>query len=69
LDVADYRDMLTIIRDRVQELIAAGKTLEEIKATSPARGYTRRFGSDTGPWTTTRFIESVYRSLTQVKAS
>jgi hypothetical protein len=38
-------------------------TLEQVKAASPARGYTRRYGSDTGPWTTNQFIEAIYQSL------
>ena len=69
LDVVEYRDMVTIIRDRVQELIAAGKTLDQIKAAAPAKGYTRRYGSDSGPWTTTQFIEAIHHSLTHGKAS
>jgi glyoxylase-like metal-dependent hydrolase (beta-lactamase superfamily II) len=63
LDVVQYRDMVTIVRDRVRDLVKAGMTLEQVKATSPARGYTRRYGADAGPWTTEAFIESVYRSL------
>ncbi len=63
LDVVEYRDMVTIVRDRVRDLISAGMTLDQIKAASPARGYTRRYGSDTGPWTTNQFIEAVYESL------
>ena len=63
LDVVEYRDMVTIIRDRVRDLIKEGLTLEQIKAASPARGYTRRYGSDTGSWTTNDFVEAVYRSL------
>ncbi len=55
LDVVDYRDMVTIVRDRVRDLVKAGMTLEQVKATSPARGYTRRYGSDSGPWTTDTF--------------
>src|SRR6185503_18916189 len=51
-DVLEYRDMVTIIRDRVRDSIKAGMTLEQIKASSPARGYTRRYGSDSGEWTT-----------------
>jgi cyclase len=62
-DVVEYRDMVSIIRDRVQALIAAGRTLDQITATSPARGYTRRYGADSGPWTTNNFVEAVYRSL------
>jgi glyoxylase-like metal-dependent hydrolase (beta-lactamase superfamily II) len=69
LDVVEYRDMVTIIRDRVQELIAAGKTLDQIKAAAPAKGYTRRYGADTGPWTTAQFIEAIYHSLTRKKSS
>ena len=63
LDVVEYRDMVTIVRDRVRDLINAGMTLEQVKAASPARGYTRRYGSDTGPWTTSHFVEAVYESL------
>ena len=65
LDVVEYRDTVTIIRDRIQDLIKEGRTLDQIKATSPTRGYTRRYGSDTGAWTTNNFVEAVYRSLTQ----
>src|SRR5262245_23461377 len=67
LDVVEYRDMVTIIRDRVRDGIAAGMTLDQVKASAPARGYTRRYGSDSGPWTTSNFIEAVYRTLVQEK--
>jgi glyoxylase-like metal-dependent hydrolase (beta-lactamase superfamily II) len=63
LDVVEYRDMVTIIRDRIRDLKKQGLTLEQIKAAAPARGYTRRYGSDTGPWTTNDFVEAVYRSM------
>ena len=66
-DVVFYRDMITIIRDRVRDMRAAGMTLEQVKAASPAKGYAGRYGSDSGPWTTNDFIEAVYRSLGQVK--
>ena len=63
LDVVDYRDMVTIIRDRVHDLMKQGLTLEQIKAASPARGYTRRYGSDTGSWTTNDFVEAIYHTM------
>ena len=45
LDVVEYRDMVTIIRDRVRDLERTpGMTLDQVKAASPARGYTRRYG-------------------------
>ena len=57
--------MVTIIGDRVRDLMKQGLTLEQIKAASPARGYTRRYGSDTGSWTTNDFVEAVYRSMNE----
>jgi cyclase len=65
LDVVEYRDMVTIIRDRIRDLTKQGLTLEQVKAASPARGYTRRYGSDTGSWTTNDFVEAVYRSISE----
>jgi glyoxylase-like metal-dependent hydrolase (beta-lactamase superfamily II) len=62
-DVVDYRDMLTIIRDRVQSMIEKGLTLQQIQKADPTKGYRRRYGSDTGLWTTARFVEAVYKSL------
>ncbi len=62
-DVADYRDMVTIMRDRVQDMIARGLTLAQVQAAAPAQGYIRRYGSEGGPWTTQMFVEAVYRSL------
>ncbi len=63
LDVVDYRDMVTIIRDRVHDLVKQGLTLEQVKAASPARGYVHRYGSDTGAWTTNDFVEAIYRTI------
>jgi glyoxylase-like metal-dependent hydrolase (beta-lactamase superfamily II) len=63
LDVVEYRDMVTIIRDRVRESMKQGLTVDQIKAAAPARGYTRRYGSNTGPWTTNDFIEAIYRTM------
>ena len=62
-DVANYRDMVTIIRDRIRDLKKQGLTLEQIEAAAPARGYIRRYGSDTGPWTTHDFVEAIYHSM------
>jgi glyoxylase-like metal-dependent hydrolase (beta-lactamase superfamily II) len=66
-DVVEYRDMVTIIRDVIQDLIRKGKTLDEIKKADPTADYRPRFGSDSGEWTTDMFVEAVYRSLTQKK--
>jgi glyoxylase-like metal-dependent hydrolase (beta-lactamase superfamily II) len=62
-DVVEYRDMLTILRDRFQDMIQKGMTLEQVKAAKPTRDYDPLYGSDTGFWTTDMFVESVYKSL------
>ena len=66
-DVASYRNMVVIIRDRVQNLIEKGMTLEQVKAARPSMDFDGRYGSATGPWTTEMFIEAVYRSLQEKK--
>ncbi len=67
-DVVEYRDMVTIIRDRVRDLIKAGRSLNEVKAAQPAKGYMGRYGNQAGAWTTDRFIEAIYRSLIKEKS-
>jgi len=62
-DVVEYRDMVTIVRDRVQAMIKKGRTLEQVKAARPTIDWEPRYGSTTGPWTTAMFVEAVYRSL------
>ena len=61
-DLAHYRDVMTIIRDRVEAMIDRGRTLEEVKASRPSMEYDPRYGR--APGSTDRFIEAVYRSLT-----
>jgi glyoxylase-like metal-dependent hydrolase (beta-lactamase superfamily II) len=62
-DVAYYRDMLTIIRDRVEDLIKKGRTLEQVIAANPSGDYDTEYGPTTGPWTRANFIEAVYKTL------
>ncbi len=62
-DVAEYRDMLTIIRDRVQDAIGKGLTLEQVQAARLARDYDGRYGADGGPAAADAFMATVYRSL------
>jgi glyoxylase-like metal-dependent hydrolase (beta-lactamase superfamily II) len=67
-DVVAYRDMVTIIRDRVREMKASGKTIDQIKAAAPAKGYAGRYGSGSGAGSTNSFIDAIYRTLPQVKS-
>lgn len=62
-EVAEYRDMLVIIRDRVQDLIRGGATLDQVKAARVTADYDDRYGATSGPWTTDMFVEAVYASL------
>ena len=63
-DVVEYRDMVVVIRDRIDDLIKKGQTLDQIRKADPAKGYRRQYGPDTGRWTNDMFITAIYRSLT-----
>jgi cyclase len=67
LDLLEYRDAVTVVRDRVQALIDEGKTLAQVKAANPTLGYRSEYGADTGPWTTDMFVEVVYNELAAKK--
>jgi cyclase len=62
-DVVEYRDMVTIIRDRVEDLIKKGRTLQQVKAARPSLDYDPEYGAEAGFWTTEMFVEAVYKSL------
>jgi glyoxylase-like metal-dependent hydrolase (beta-lactamase superfamily II) len=62
-DVVEYRDMATIIRDRIAQLVKDGKTLAQVKAMHPTLDYDGIYGSTTGTWTTEMFIEEVYKEV------
>lgn len=66
-DIVNYRDMLTIIRDRIQDMVRSGMKLDQIKAAKPSFDYDPLFGSSTGPMPADRFTEIVYRELTNGK--
>lgn len=64
-DVVEYRDMLTIVRDRIKAMVESGATLEAVKKAKPTLDYDgiydRRIpGFD---WNAERFIEAVYKEL------
>jgi len=62
-DLLEYRDMVTIIRDRVQDGVKRGQTLDQVKAGKPTLDYDARWGATSGPWTTDMFLEAVYKDL------
>ena len=62
-DVVYYYEMLSIIRDRVQDMMSRGLTLPQVHAARPTRDFDNRYSRNTGAWTTERFVEAVYQSL------
>ena len=60
-DLTYYRDMCTIIRDRVQDQVTKGLTLAQAKAAKPAEEWEGRMGSDPS-WTADMFVEAVYKN-------
>ena len=62
-DVVEYRDMVTIVRDRIAAMITKGMTLEQVKAARPTLDYDSRYGATSGAWTTDMFVEAVFKSL------
>jgi glyoxylase-like metal-dependent hydrolase (beta-lactamase superfamily II) len=68
-DVAYYRDMTTILRDRIQDLVKKGMTLEQVKGAKPTADYDGRYGATSGPWTTDMFIEAVFKTLPREAAA
>ena len=67
-DVLEYRDMVTIIRDRVQNAIKKGMTLQQVKALKPTvtYEYEPRFNRDPA-WTAEMFVEAIYKNLSVAK--
>jgi cyclase len=68
-DVLEYRDMVTIIRDRIQAMVDKGMTLAQVKAARPTLDYDSRYGASTGPWTTDIFVDAVFTSIRKLPAS
>ncbi len=62
-DVIEYRDMVTIIRDRIKSLADSGMTLEQIQAAKPTQDFDLRYGADEGFWTTSMFVEAIYNGV------
>jgi cyclase len=62
-EVLEYRDMVTIVRDRIKDAVARGRTLEQTRAERPTLDYDLAFGSASGSWTTAMFVEAIYRDL------
>jgi len=63
MDLVEYRNMVTIVRDRIQALVTEGKTLEQVRAAQPTLDYDARYAAASGPGSTDAFVAAVYNSL------
>jgi cyclase len=61
-DVVEYRNMVVIVRDRIQDLVKKGMTLAQVRAARPTLDYDFRYGTNRS-WTTDMFVEAVYNEL------
>ena len=61
-DVVEFRDMVTIIRDRVQDMLKKGMTLEQVKAGKPSRDYDTQYKGSPDV-----LVEAIYKSLAPKK--
>jgi glyoxylase-like metal-dependent hydrolase (beta-lactamase superfamily II) len=62
-DVVEYRDMVVIVRDRIQAAIDGGASLPQIQAQRPTLGYDYQYGRSNDDWTSADFVAAVYRDL------
>lgn len=61
-DVANYRDMVTIVRDRVRDMAQKGLSLEQVLSARPTSDYDGLYRSDP-EWDAARFVEAIYRDM------
>ena len=61
-DVVEYRNMVVIIRDRIQDLVKRGMTVAQVKAARPTLDYDFRYGTNRA-WTSDMFVEAIYNEL------
>jgi cyclase len=61
-DIVPYRDMILAVQDKVQQLIAQGKTLQEVLAVKVTAPYDAKVAGGTGS-SAERFVSAVYQEL------
>ena len=66
-DVAEYRDMVNIVRDRIQQAASKGQSLQQVRDSQPVLDYAGVFGNAGSDWTSDNFIEAVYKNVRGAK--
>ena len=62
-DVVEYRDMVKIITDRVQDQLRRKQALAQVLASRPAQDYETEYGGTRGGPTAEEFVTTLYKSL------
>jgi glyoxylase-like metal-dependent hydrolase (beta-lactamase superfamily II) len=62
-DVLEYRDMVTVVRDRVQAAIKRWMTLEQVRKAGYTKDFDSRYSAKSGFGTGDNFVTAVYKSL------
>jgi cyclase len=62
-DVVEYRDMIVILRDVIQDMKMRGMTLDQVKVANPTLPYEKQYGAKAGAWTSDQFVEAVYKTV------
>jgi glyoxylase-like metal-dependent hydrolase (beta-lactamase superfamily II) len=66
-DVIEYRDMATIVRDRIKEYVRRGMTLEQVHAAKPTLDFDPRYGTPNGSWTPAQFVDIIYKEMKEAQ--
>jgi glyoxylase-like metal-dependent hydrolase (beta-lactamase superfamily II) len=66
-DVLNYREMATIVRDRIQDMVNKGMTREQVKAAKPTRDYDPLYNPPGAFWTADQFVDAAYTTLSPTK--
>jgi glyoxylase-like metal-dependent hydrolase (beta-lactamase superfamily II) len=62
-DVLEYRDMVVIVRDRIEDGINKGLSLRQVQSTRPTLGYDWQYGRSNDEWTGEDFVAAIYLEL------
>jgi glyoxylase-like metal-dependent hydrolase (beta-lactamase superfamily II) len=68
-DVIEYRDMTTIVRDRIREYVKRGLTLEQVREKKPTLDFDARYGTPNGFWTPAQFVDVIYKEMAAEKGA
>jgi cyclase len=62
-EIVDYRDMVTIVRDRVADLVDKNNSLEQVLAARPTFEYDGRWAAPAGEATAAGFVTAAFRTI------